>query len=133
MQSSSETNNVPKPARNWIWTVLVVLSVEKIIQHSFVTIAFILDISGIRSKVAVPPDLLMISGAVVTILFTISVWGMFAQRQWATNLLIGLALFDIIGEFIAQGRVDIKIPLSFLVAILLLIFSLVYRRQILRT
>jgi hypothetical protein len=116
-----------------MWYLLAVLSVEKIIQHIFVTIAFILDIDRIRSKVAVSPNLLLISGAVVTLLFIISLWGMFSQRKWAINLLVGLALFDILGEFIAQGRLDIVIPLSFLVAILLFIFSLIYRHQTLRS
>jgi hypothetical protein len=44
-------------------------------------------------------------------------------------LLIGLALFDIIGEFVAQGVISIVITVSFLVATLLLILTLVYRRQ----
>jgi hypothetical protein len=132
MQPSGETTGHPKPLRNWVWYSLVVLSAEKIIQHTIVTIAFILDIRGIRSTVAVPADLLLISGAVVTILFIICLWGLFSQRKWGINLLVSLALFDIFGEFIAQGRMDIVIPLSFLVAILLIIFSLVYRRQILK-
>jgi hypothetical protein len=91
--------------------------------------AFIFDIGGIKSKVAVSPNLLIIAGASVTILFIISLWGLFGGKRWTINLLIGLALFDIFGEFIAQGRLDILIPLSFLIAILLLILSFVYRRQ----
>ncbi len=55
--------------RNWIWYVLVILNIEKIIQHLFVTYAFWQDIGGIRSQVAVPPDALMIAGAGIAILF----------------------------------------------------------------
>ena len=115
--------------RNWIWYVLVILNIEKIIQHIFVTYAFWKDIDGIRSQVAVCPDLLMIAGAGIAILFTLSLWGLFTNKFWAINLLIGLALFDIIGEFIAQGRIDIAIPVSFVVAVVILILALVYRRQ----
>ena len=115
--------------RNWIWYVLVILNIEKIIQHIFVTYAFWQDIGGIRSQVAVPPDVLMIAGAGIAVLFMISLWGMSTNKWWAINLLIGLALFDIIGEFIAQGRIDIAIPISFIVAVAILILALVFRRQ----
>lgn len=115
--------------RNWIWYVLVILTIEKIIQHIFVTYAFWQDIGDIRSQVAVSPDLLMIAGAGIAILFMLSLWGLFTNKFWAINLLIGLALFDILGEFIAQGRLDIAIPVSFVVAGVILILALVYRRQ----
>jgi len=115
--------------RNWIWYVLVILNIEKIIQHIFVTYAFWRDIGGIRSQVAVSPDLLMIAGACIAILFIISLWGLLTNKWWANNLLIGLAIFDILGEFVAQGRIDIAIPVSFVVAVVILILALVYRRQ----
>lgn len=116
--------------RNGIWYALVFLGIEKTIQHLFVTYAFWKDIGDIRSQVAVSPNILMISGFVVALLFLISIWGLLTFRKWAIDLLIGLALFDIIGEFIAQGRLDIKIPLSFVVAILILLFAIIYRRQV---
>jgi hypothetical protein len=119
--------------RNWIWYVLAFLNIEKIIQHLFVTYAFWHDIGGIRSQVAVPPDLLMIAGAGIAFLFMVALWGLFTDQGWAINLLIGLALFDIVGEFIAQGRMDIAIPVSFVVAVVILILALVYRRQNHRT
>lgn len=112
---------------------MVFLNIEKIFQHLFVTYAFWHDIGGIRSQVAVPPDLLMIAGAGIATLFMLSLWGLFADQGWAINLLIGLALFDIVGEFIAQGRMDIAIPVSFVVAVVILILALVYRRQNHRT
>jgi hypothetical protein len=74
----------------------------------------------------------MIAGAGVAILFMLSLWGLLTNKWWAINLLIGLALFDIFGEFIAQGRIDIAIPVSFVVAVVILILALVYRRQNLR-
>ena len=75
----------------------------------------------------------MIAGAGIAILFMLSLWGLFTNKKWAINLLIGLALFDILGEFIAQGRIDIAIPVSFIVAVVTLILALVYRRQSHRT
>ena len=116
--------------RNWIWYVLAFLNIEKIIQHLFVTYAFWHDIGGIRSQVAVPPDLLMIAGAGIAILFMLSLWGLLTDTGWAINLLIGLALFDIAGEFMAQGRMDIAIPVSLVVAVVILILALVFRREI---
>jgi hypothetical protein len=115
--------------RNWVWYALVILNIEKIIQHVYVTYAFWQDIGGIRSQVVVPPDALMIAGAGVAILFTLSLWGLLKNKLWSINLLIGLALFDIAGEFIAQGRIDIVIPVSFVVAVGILILALFYRRQ----
>jgi hypothetical protein len=66
---------------------------------------------------------------VVAVFFILGLWGMLTQKQWALNLVIGLAWFDIIGEFVAQGRIDIMINVSFLVALIILILSMIYRRQ----
>ena len=115
---------------NWIYYSLILLVAEKIVQHIFVTLAFYLNWYNIASTVAVMPELLMISGAIVAILFCVSLWGFIKKQRWTINLVIGLALFDIVGEFVAQGRIDIAIPLSFIVAILLLALALIYRRQV---
>jgi hypothetical protein len=48
------------------------------------------------------------------------------RRPWAINLIAALALFDIVGEFVAQGTIGIVITVSFLVAILVLILALTY-------
>ncbi len=118
------------PRRSWPWYVLVLLICEKIIQHFVVTLSFYKDWGGIRSQVAIDPDILMVSGAIVLVLFVVSLWGMLSRQRWAVGLLIGLAVFDIIGEFIAQGLFMIAITVSFLVAITILILALVYRRQL---
>ena len=115
--------------KTWARYILLVLIAEKIIQHVVVTIALGVDLGGIRSTVAVNPDLLMVTGAVVGALFALSLWGMLARRRWVVNLVIALALFDMVGEFVAQGRVDIVITVSFIVATLLFILALRYRRQ----
>jgi hypothetical protein len=106
---------------------------EKIIQHIVVTIAFYFNWRDVGSTVAVNPSILMIIGAIVAVLFILSLWGMITQQKWVINLVIALALFDIIGEFIAQGKISIVITVSFLVATILLILALLYRRQKLKT
>ena len=122
-----------RAARNvkiiWVKYILIALVFEKIFQHIVVTIAFYFNWAQIGSTVAVNPSILMILGAVVAVLFILSFWGMITQQKWATNLVIALALFDIIGEFVAQGTIIIAITVSFLVATILLILALLYRRQ----
>jgi hypothetical protein len=129
MKTTGVSDEFQFTRRNWIWYILVILIVEKIIQHIFVTYAFYSNIDSIRSSVAINADLLMITGAIVAILFMLSLRGMVTGKKWAINLLIALALFDIFGEFIAQGKIDIVIPVSFIVAILLLVLAFIYRHQ----
>ena len=114
---------------NWIYWAVILFAVEKIVQHIFVTLAFFFNWSDIASTVAVAPTFLMISGAFVALLFLLSLWGLLKKKMWALNLLIFLALFDMAGEFVAQGRIAIMLNVSFLVALCLLILTLVYRRS----
>ncbi|MGE5375973.1 MAG: hypothetical protein ACM3XO_13025 [Bacteroidota bacterium] len=114
---------------NWIYYGLILLTIEKIVQHIAVTLAFFFDWQGIGATVVVPPRILMIAGAIVAVLFAVSLWGLFQKRAWAIHLLIFLAVFDMLGEFVAQGTIAINMNVSFLVATLLLILALVYRGQ----
>ena len=118
-----------KSKSNWVRVVLLALVVEKIVQHVFVTLAFIVDLGGLRATVAVDPIILTVVGALVAVLFGASLWGLLARREWALRLVAGLALFDIAGEFVAQGRLDIAITVSVVVATLLLGLALAHRRQ----
>lgn len=114
---------------NAIRYALMALVIEKILQHTIVSVAFYSNWGDIRSTVAVDPGLLMVLGALVALLFALSLWGVVVRRAWATNLLVALSLFDIMGEFLAQGRAALTITVSFLVAIALLLLTLAYRRQ----
>ena len=114
---------------NWVYYGLVLLTIEKICQHIIVTLAFYYNWRDITSAVVVSPTFLMISGAMIAILFIISLCGLLNKQFWAINLLTVLAVFDLIGEFVAQGRIAITMTISFLVAAFLLILCLVYRRQ----
>jgi hypothetical protein len=130
MESEVDTHRAARNAKTgWVKYVLIALVFEKIIQHIVVTIAFYFNWGDIGSSVVVNPNVLMVLGAVVAVLFILSLWGMVTQQKWAINLVMALALFDIIGEFVAQGTLTIAITVSFLVATILLILTLLYRRQ----
>jgi hypothetical protein len=112
----------------WTLIVMAILAAEKIIQHIAVTTALSFNWQDIRTTVAVNPDVLAIAGAGVAILFIVALWGLLRRAQWATGLLIGLAVFDMIGEFIAQGRLAIQLNVSFLVATVLLVVGVIRLR-----
>ena len=117
---------------NWVYYGLVLLTIEKIVQHIIVTLAFYHNWRDITSVVVVSPTFLMISGAMIAILFIISLCGLLNKQVWAINLLTVLAVFDLVGEFVAQGRIAITMTISFLVAAFLFILCLVYRTQMQR-
>jgi hypothetical protein len=108
--------------------------VEKIVQHAFVSLAFFYDIGGVRSTVAVDYKALMISGAVIAILFAVALPALIQKKRLSFYLVVLLAASDIIGEFIAQGTVFVAINISLIAATILLflcIFGLrikLYRR-----
>ena len=114
----------------WMQYALIFLVVEKIVQHIVVTLAFAYDWQEIRATVVVNPNILMALGVPIALGFALALWGIVRAQPWATNLVIGLALVDIVGEFVAQGKVAILITVSFLVAVILLMLALFYRRQI---
>lgn len=91
--------------------------------------AFYFNWGDIAGSVIANPGLLMVLGAIVALAFCISLWGILTAKEWAVNLVIGLAVFDIIGEFVAQGTLAIEITISFIVAVVLLVVALQYRRR----
>ncbi len=118
---------VAKPGVRWLKWVILLLVIEKIVQHTYVTLAFYFDWGNIRNTVAVPADLLMVLGGIAAILFAVALWGALTHRAWVRGLIMGLAIFDIVGEFVAQGKIDITLNVSFLVAAILFLLSLRYR------
>lgn len=65
----------------WLKAALAALVFEKVIQHIFVTAAFFLDLNGVRSTVAVNPDVLMILGASLAVLFMLGLWGLLGRER----------------------------------------------------
>jgi len=100
--------------------LLIVLVVEKIVQHTFVSLAFLYDVGGVRATVAVDYRALMISGAVLAILFAVALPALIQKKRWSLYLVALLAASDIFGEFVAQGTVFVAINISLIVAIILL-------------
>jgi len=113
-------------ARAWLSVLLLLLLVEKVVQHIVVTYAFATDWGGIRASVALPYEIFMVAGAVLVPLFALATWWLLRRDPWARGLIIALALTDIVGEFVAQGRLFITINVSVLVATALLILALAY-------
>ena len=114
-----------------IWLILlIILSFEKFIQHMFVTYAFYVDLDEIRSKVVIDHNLLMISGFIVGILFLINIPFLYRGKRFSIILLFFLAIFDFIGEFVAQGTLAIEIMVSFIVATIILLIILFKRKDL---
>ena len=121
MSNKKQTAKIPKTVRPWFGCLLIILLIEKVIQHLVVTVSFFYNTGDIRSTVAVDYNFLMISGAIVAILFAIAFYGVIKNKNWGIILAATLAMFDIIGEFIAQGTIMITITVSIVVATILLI------------
>ena len=118
-----------KIKENFLLYILVFLSLEKFIQHVVVTYAFYVDLGEIRNTVMVDHRFLMISGFIVGILFLINIPFLLQRKRSSFIALFVLALFDFIGEFIAQGTLTINITLSFLVASIILLILIIERKR----
>lgn len=101
--------------------LLLVLSVEKFVQHMFVTYAFAVDLGDIRDSVVIHHAPLMIVGFVVGMLFVVSARLQLKNQRAGYVLLLFLALFDFVAEFVAQGTLAIEIVLSIIVATIILL------------
>jgi hypothetical protein len=97
------------------------LSGEKVIQHVVVTVAFALNLGGIRSTVAVNYQVLMYSGLIIGVLYLASFISIKNNNANGGALLASMALADFLGEFYAQGRLYITITVSFIVAVTILV------------
>jgi len=105
----------------------MILSLEKSIQHMFVTYAFIVNLGEIRESVTLNYQFFMVSGFFVGILFLASLFLLIRRDPRGLKLLLYLALFDFFGEFIAQGRLFITVTVSFMVASLIIL--VIWRKQ----
>jgi hypothetical protein len=113
--------------RSLALVVLMILSLEKSIQHMFVTYAFIVNLGEIRESVTLNYQFFMVSGFFVGILFLASLFLLIRRDPRGLKLLLYLALFDFFGEFIAQGRLFITVTVSFMVASLIIL--VIWRKQ----
>jgi hypothetical protein len=129
---SSSASASPRLKRTFLDYVLLLLVVEKIIQHIVVSLAFYFNWTNIRSTVVVQPTILLVLGSIVAVTFCIALYGLLRRTAWSLNLILGLAVFDILGEFIAQGTIVIAITFSFIAAWLLLALAVLQKRRDIR-
>lgn len=112
--------------------LLLLLSIEKVVQHLFVTYAFAVDLGEIRASVVIHHVPLMIVGFAVGLLFAVSARLQFNNERAGYVLLLYLALFDFVGEFVAQGTLAIEIVLSIVVATIILITLFFNRKTLMK-
>lgn len=105
-------------------TVIRVLLAEKVVQHAVVTWAFATDQAEFREEAALDWRWFVVSGGVVGILFAFALIGHIRAAAWSVWLFLGLATFDVLGEFTYQGGPRIVITISFLVALVLLFLGI---------
>ncbi len=111
--------------------LLLVLSIEKVVQHMFVTYAFAVDMGEIRDSVVIDHIPLMIVGFVVGVLFAVSARLQLKNQRAGYVLVLYLALFDFVAEFAAQGTLAIEIVVSIIVATIILITLFRDRKRLL--
>ena len=103
---------------------ILALTIEKMAQHLFTAVFFIVDIPGI-GRPDIGPNFqwsnitLFLLNVIVLILFGLGLWGRLQSQGWHRPLLVWLALFDILAEFVFHGFFYITV--SVIVAVLLLL------------
>jgi hypothetical protein len=100
--------------------LLRVLLIEKVVQHAFVTWALAFDVADIREGLAVDYRALVVLGGIAGVLWLVAFVAHLRGDRRAAWLAVGLALFDIVGEFVAQGTLAILVTVSFVAAVAIL-------------
>jgi hypothetical protein len=105
---------------------ILLLIFEKMAQHLLTAVFFVVDLPGIGRPDIGPTfqlnDVTMaVLNLIVFTLFGISLWGRLRGSQWHKPLLVGLALFDILAEFIFHGFFFITVSVIVAVALLVLL------------
>lgn len=112
-----------------IQIILILLLVEKIVQHALTAMAFLIAIPGvgtpdIGTRLDISDPVMGVSNAVLAALFGCAIWGIVADERWSKTLILFLAVFDIAAEFIFHGL--FFITFSVLGASILIILLLKY-------
>ena len=103
---------------------ILLLTIEKMLQHLFTAVFFAVDIPGIgRPDIGPTFQLsdatLVVLNLLVFILFGLGFWSRLQGKGWHRPLLVSLALFDILAEFVFHGFFYITV--SVIVAVILLV------------
>ncbi len=107
--------------RSFASYLLIILSAEKLVQHTVVSLSLFYDLGGVRSTLAIDYRVLLVSGIVVAVLFAVASFLLAWRNRWGPRLTAVLAVFDIVGEFVAQGTVLVLVNVSMVVAVALLV------------
>ena len=103
---------------------IFLLTVEKMLQHLLTAFFFAFNIPGI-GRPDIGPNFqwsnttLVLLNVIVLILFGLGLWGRLQSQGWHRPLLVWLAVFDILAEFVFHGFFYITV--SVIVAVLLLL------------
>ena len=103
---------------------ILVLTFEKMLQHLLTAVFFVVDIPGIGRPDIGPTFQLsdatmVVLNVIVLILFGLGFWSRLQGKGWHRPLLVGLAVFDILAEFLFHGFFYITV--SVIVAVILLV------------
>lgn len=104
--------------------IILVLSLEKVLQHLLTAVLFVVDVPGIgRPDIGptfrIPAYAMAELNAVVGALFALGIFGSLLDKGWYRPLLVGLAAFDVLAEFVFHGT--FRITVSVIVGVLLLL------------
>jgi len=106
---------------------ILLLAFEKAVQHLLSAVFFIVDIPGIGRPDIGPTFQLsdatmVVLNAIVCLLFGLGFWGRLEGKRWHRPLLVGLAVFDILAEFVFHGFFFITISVIVGIALLVLFY-----------
>jgi hypothetical protein len=105
------------------WSILV-LTLEKVFQHLVTAALFVVDVPGlgrpdIGRTFRIPGSAMAVLNAVIGMLFALGFVGSMLDKAWCRSLLIGLAVFDVLAEFVFHAT--FRITVSVVVGVLLLV------------
>ena len=105
---------------------ILLLTFEKTLQHLLTAVFFAVDIPGIGrpdigSTFQLSDATMAVLNILVFILFGMGFWGRLRVKPWDKPLLVGLAVFDILAEFVFHGFFFITVSVIVAVALLVLI------------
>ena len=103
---------------------ILLLTFEKMLQHLLTAVFFAVDIPGIGrpdigSTFQLSDATMAVLNVIVFVLFGLGFWGRLQNQKWHRPLLVGLAVFDILAEFVFHGFFFITV--SVIVAVILLV------------
>jgi hypothetical protein len=100
--------NMKSKNNKLIQITLILLLVEKIIQHVLTAAAFFIEIPGIGTpdigtRFEISDPVMGVINLILGGLFTLAIWGIYTDKKWSKLLIFFLGGFDIVAEFIFHG------------------------------